>query len=659
MPATDGTPQVKVEESLRYVSSPVPAQAHAQAHMSGGVHEQQKMSGVDEGGGGSASQDDVQQQACRMLTPSNGFVSREQSAVQDAEVLPRAAPPVLASEAHPRALRAIAPRPPQVDEKADEEVSRHSHPQLPLSFRMAGARPYEGQLRADDRRFDGSWGMMTVGDGQTRIMQMQQEQVQAQMEMHYMQPYAPQYGQMGMHGLGLNYHTNEAANAGHQMMQQYQMQHEQLQAQMEMQYHGMPFPRPSEGLMRYLAEQQVHAYQAQAEQQAQWLPAQQQLATRAYSAYPVNYGRIPEVPEIHRQGLAALAHLEENAQLEKAAGRHEYAIPPPTIPMHQFCEDITIHYRDNMSALASWEALCMHFNRRSITVNQFYAGVYKILYRSGSMHLLEPFKALMPGGWGGWDMERFHREIEVEVDRMDNANNIMRDRHAKRPMQEDVEDGRAVKAQKTLAGGAENKHKEEDVVDGRARKALKSVKTPVQAADAMVLQAPKLRQRQRLPAKSQKGGDSLIVKLMVNFDKKPMTAREARFKKRASQQGIWEEHVPSVRSTSEETQPYPCESEKTQPVPSQSEETPMPKKKKKKVPINGFRAGDPVETPPSKTAVEPNRDESPSAAKPAPEKKATTVPQRRKYVVAGADEEVDVSEKTRAASLGLKGKKKV
>lgn len=234
----------------------------------------------------------------------------------------------------------------------------------------------------------------------------------------------------------------------------------------------------------------------------------------------------------------------------------------PTLSMHQFIQAFSNHYRNCPPALATFESLCVNFNNGKIDPTQFYAGVYRIMYRTKSMDLLEGFQEFVPGQWKGRDMTWFHRAIEKEIDDKFGSQRTMGGVPSKRYLGEEAESGRTRKAAKKAVAN----------VKDQLRKVRGQLPEPLKAAKSLPVKLPEPRK-------------SWIVKLPVRFDE---TARKLVSNKQAP--------VPDKPRVEEAASLPACEVE--------AKSTPS---RKKKVPINGFRADGQGETPPSKTCATPTR----------------------------------------------------
>ena len=307
--------------------------------------------------------------------------------------------------------------------------------------------------------------------------------------------------------------------------------------------------------------------------------------------------RVNDIPEIQKQGSAALSHFEAFSDTQAPLKVSH----PPTTEMDQFVEDFRAHYRNCPPALDTFEALCMNFNRRIINPIQFYGGIYRILCRTKSIQLLESFKLFIPVDWKEQDLKWFHDGIEQEMSHK--AAEVMEDGYAKRGVAEeddddDVDIGRVSKARKTLSGsmGAVGQTEDDEGdVDGESGEA-QDLPRSVQEVDGDVLRVPQ--SKKSLPEQPKEALNRLIVKLPVRFDKK--AARKARSRKQISQQDV------SEAGAEEDVEPLLSDGESAQLLSSRSQGiqnkgTSM--SKKKKVPLNGFRTRSQLKAPASQKSA--------------------------------------------------------
>ncbi|KAK4543232.1 hypothetical protein LTR36_005782 [Oleoguttula mirabilis] len=255
---------------------------------------------------------------------------------------------------------------------------------------------------------------------------------------------------------------------------------------------------------------------------------------------PTLGGGAGEASEIFRQGSVALSQFGAGADSQDASTRDQASVAVPTpqqavpsLGMYDFVHLFTTHYRNSQSALLSFEAICLNFNRQIISAQQFYIGIYRILYRTRSMQLLETFQQFAPDTWKGKDMAWFHRAIEKECDEQ-------------------------AAVQQSMSGIAGKRQIEEEPGSGRAEKAAKRSVT-----------------KMKQPARK-----SLIVKLPITLDE------------HASR-------MPSQKQPPTQIKPKVDEDFKAPADESEKKRT----QRKKKIPINGFRAGGQPQGSTSMTAM--------------------------------------------------------
>lgn len=227
-------------------------------------------------------------------------------------------------------------------------------------------------------------------------------------------------------------------------------------------------------------------------------------------------------------------------------------LPAPDIAMYTFVSTFTTHFRGRKSVLNAFEGLVKRFNRHTIDPKHFYAGVYKILHLTKSMHLLEPFWGFLPREWRERDMGWLHEAIEKEVGDKLAMHRAQRGGGAALQVERgDEQVGAGAIGQQSVMAGQASPAILDGTEEGKKRKAVEAL------AD--------------MPKKK-----TMIVKLPVNWVEKRASRALARKKVL--------ERVQSDTDGEADAVLIPSKAKKWTP--------------KKKVPKNGFRTGQ-SETPPS------------------------------------------------------------
>lgn len=80
----------------------------------------------------------------------------------------------------------------------------------------------------------------------------------------------------------------------------------------------------------------------------------------------------------------------------------------------QFALGFAENFHHDAAAVASFEALCARYNQKEMDETDLYVGVYRILFRTGSLHLLDGLGKLLPPRWLGVDLSWLHKAIETD-----------------------------------------------------------------------------------------------------------------------------------------------------------------------------------------------------------------------------------------------------
>ncbi|KAK1093779.1 hypothetical protein LTR48_001633 [Friedmanniomyces endolithicus] len=95
---------------------------------------------------------------------------------------------------------------------------------------------------------------------------------------------------------------------------------------------------------------------------------------------------------------------------------NDYAALAPTLAMHNFIHHFTQHFQTYPPALIAFRNLGANFTAGSLTTEQFYVGMYQLLYRTQATELMAEFGQFRPVHWREEDLGWYHRAIEGRFD---------------------------------------------------------------------------------------------------------------------------------------------------------------------------------------------------------------------------------------------------
>ncbi|KAK0883697.1 hypothetical protein LTR87_002436 [Friedmanniomyces endolithicus] len=95
---------------------------------------------------------------------------------------------------------------------------------------------------------------------------------------------------------------------------------------------------------------------------------------------------------------------------------NNYAALAPTLAMHNFIHHFTQHFQAYPPALIAFRNLGANFTAGSLTTEQFYVGMYQLLYRTQATELMAKFGQFRPVHWREEDLGWYHRAIEGRFD---------------------------------------------------------------------------------------------------------------------------------------------------------------------------------------------------------------------------------------------------
>ncbi|KAK1058901.1 hypothetical protein LTR74_013041 [Friedmanniomyces endolithicus] len=95
---------------------------------------------------------------------------------------------------------------------------------------------------------------------------------------------------------------------------------------------------------------------------------------------------------------------------------NNYATLAPTLAMHNFIHHFTQHFQAYPPALIAFRNLGANFTAGSLTTEQFYVGMYQLLYRTQATELMAEFGQFRPVHWREEDLGWYHRAIEGRFD---------------------------------------------------------------------------------------------------------------------------------------------------------------------------------------------------------------------------------------------------
>ncbi|KAK0327908.1 hypothetical protein LTS16_001749 [Friedmanniomyces endolithicus] len=95
---------------------------------------------------------------------------------------------------------------------------------------------------------------------------------------------------------------------------------------------------------------------------------------------------------------------------------NNYATLAPTLAMHNFIHHFTQHFQAYPPALIAFRNLGANYTTGSLSTEQFYVGVYQLLYRTQATELMAEFGQFRPTHWRDEDLGWYHRAIEGRFD---------------------------------------------------------------------------------------------------------------------------------------------------------------------------------------------------------------------------------------------------